>query len=72
MGRSEIMAEIYPLGFWYFLTRNAAGAASEIRCQTHEVHRRRRFRVEGLRRKRLVSHDLPRPEERRYIRARLL
>jgi hypothetical protein len=27
------MAEIYPLGFWYFVTRNAAGAAPEIGCQ---------------------------------------
>lgn len=30
MGHSEIMAQIYPVGFWYFLTRNAAGRPPKL------------------------------------------
>jgi len=32
---SEIVAEIYPLGFRYFVTRNAAGAVSETGGQAY-------------------------------------
>ena len=72
LGHSEVVAEIHPLGFRCFVTRDAGGVIPEIGCQANAVYRPRRFRVEGHRRKRLVSHDLPRTEERRHNRARLL